>query len=397
MRIGFVGCGDAADQYFQGLAKYPELEMAAATDLDQRRAAEFGNYHSVNTCSSLEPLLFDASIEIIVNLTNARSHFEVSRKCLAAGKHVYSEKPLALTLSEAQSLVALARAKGLYLGGAPCSLLGATACTVWKALRNNDIGTVRVVYAEMDDGPLHLQGPDRWRSVSGAPFNYREVFEVGPTLEHAEYYLSWFAAFFGPAKTVTAYSACLCPHRQVVPGEPLDVTTPDFSVACITFESGVVARLTCSLLAPHNHGMQIVGDTGVLTVDECWNVSAPVYLDRYSHLLFRVARYPITRRYPFILDWIGLRRRTYPPVGRTRWRKRQARYHMDYAAGIADMARAIRERRPPRLGADFCLHVTELVLAIQNPAQAPYRVTTTFAPLEPIDEDALAEGRSIGR
>ena len=395
MRIGFVGCGDAADQYFQSLKKYPHLKLAAATDRDQRRADEFGAYYSLKTCSTLEALLADTKIELIVNLTNSSSHFEVSKACLEAGKHVYSEKPLAVTLSDAQALVELASAKGLYLSGAPCSLLGETAQTLWKALRNNEIGTVRVAYAELDDGPLHLQDPHQWRSASGAPFDYRGVFEVGVTLEHAVYYLSWFTAFFGPAKTITAYSACLCPNRQVVPEEPLYVTTPDFSVACITFESGVVLRLSCSLVAPHNHGMQIIGDNGVLTVDECWNFSSPVYLDRYSQLKYRVARYPITKTYPFIKHWVGPHRRTYPSVKKSSWKKQHARYRMDYARGIADLARAITEQRPPRLGADFCLHVTELALAIQNPTHTPYQVTTTFKPLEPMDDVALKEVLSI--
>ena len=77
------------------------------------------------------------------------------------------------------------------------------------------------------------------------------------------YYLTWFAAFFGPAKTITAYSTCIWPDKTVVPEEPIQVSNPDLSIACITFESGVVARLTSGLLGPHNHGMRIIGDKGI--------------------------------------------------------------------------------------------------------------------------------------
>jgi predicted dehydrogenase len=395
MRIGFVGCGYTADMYIQSLKKYPHLELVAVTDRNQKRALEFGAYYSVKTCPTVAALLADPNIEMIVNLTNPRSHFEVSKVCLEAGKHVYSEKPLTMTFSEAQALVELANRKGLYLSSAPCGILGETAQTLWKALRNHEIGTVRAVYAELDDGPVHLQDPHIWRSASGAPFPYRDEFETGYPLEHAGYYLSWFTAFFGPVKTLTTFSACLWPDKQVVADEPLYVTAPDFSVACITFESGVVVRLTCSLMAPHNHGMRIVGDKGVLTVEECLNYSAPVYVDEYSRFKFRAERYPISRRYPFIKAWFDPHFREYPPLKKFNWKKRNARHRQDYARGIAELARAITEKRPPRLPADYCLHVAELVWAIQNATDAPYQVTTTFKPLQPMDDAALKEVLSL--
>ena len=86
-----------------------------------------------------------------MNLTNPASHFEVSRACLEAGKHVYSEKPLATNMDDARALCALAESKGLMLASAPCSVLGEAAQTLWLALRRNEIGKVRLVYAELDD------------------------------------------------------------------------------------------------------------------------------------------------------------------------------------------------------------------------------------------------------
>jgi len=391
MRIGFVGCGYAADIYIQQLKKYSHLELAAVTDRDHKRLAEFGAYYSVRTCPSVEALLADPNIEMIVNLTNPSSHFEVSKACLEAGKHVYSEKPLTMGFLDAQELVELANVKALYLSSAPCGVLGETAQTLWRALNNHEIGAVRVVYAELDDGPIQLREPHLWRSASGAPSPYRDEFEVGCTLEHAGYYLTWFAAFFGPAKTVTAFSACLWPDKRVVPEEPLYVPTPDFSVACIAFESGVVVRLTNSILAPHNHGVQIVGDQGVLTVDDCWNYSSPVHFDRYSKLRLQINRFPILKKYPFVKSLFASHPREYPPVKKASWRRRYARHRQDYARGIAELARAITEKRPARLPADYCLHVHELVWAIQNAPHAPYQVTTTFKPLRPLDDVALKE------
>ncbi len=386
MRIAFVGCGFVADYYINTLKNHPHLELVGVTDRNPERASQFSSYYSVKAYPNLDALLSDPNVDIVVNLTNPESHFEVSKDCLEAGKHVYSEKPLAMVFSQAQALVDLANAKGLYLSAAPCGLLGETAQTLWQALRNREIGTARLVYAEIDDGPIHLEKPHQWRSESGAPWPYQDEFEVGCTLEHAGYYLTWFPAFFGPAKTITAFSACIFPNKQVLPEEPLQVTTPDLSVGCITFESGVVVRLTCSVVAPFNHVMQIVGDQGLLTIDECWNYYAPVYLNKYSELKFRTEKYPLIRKYPFLKTLLGLRPKEYPPVKKPNWKLRNARHYQDFSRGIAELAQAITEQRPSRLPADYCLHVNEIVLAIQNAlsTHAPYSVMTTFNPLQPI-------------
>jgi predicted dehydrogenase len=315
--------------------------------------------------------------------------------CLEAGKHVYSEKPMTVKFSDAQALVDLANRKGLHLSSAPCGILGETAQTLWRALRSGEIGTTRVVYAEFDDGPVQLQEPDIWRTSSGAPFPYRDEFQVGFPISHAGYYLTWFAAFFGPAKTITAYSSCLWPDKTVKPGETVHVSNPDMSVACITFESGVVVRLTCSLLGPHNHTMRIIGDKGILKVEECLNYSAPVYVDKYSGFKFRAQRYPIAERYPFIKAWFDPNYKKYPPIKKFSWKKQNARHRQDYARGVAELAKAIMEKRPSRLPADYCLHITELAWAIQNVPHTPYQVTTTFEPLQPMDDLALQEILSI--
>ncbi len=395
MKIGFVGCGHAGDSYINGIKKYPDLNLVAVTDLDQKRLAQFGTYYSVKTCQTLEALLDDPEIEIIVNLTNPHSHFEVTKACLEAGKHVYSEKPLTMEFSEAKKLTELATAKGLYLSCAPCGVLGVTGQTLWRALKNNVIGKPLAVYAELDEGPIQLREPHLWRSPSGAPTPYKDEFEVGCTLEHAGYYLTWFAAFFGPAKSITSFAVCQWPDKRVVPEEPLFVTTPDLTVACITFESGVVVRLTNSLIGPHNHSVKIIGDKGVLSVDDCWNYFSPVYIDNYSKRRLQLNRFPILNTYPFVKSWFAARPRVYPPVKKVGWKKRYARHRQDFALGIAEMARAISEQRPSRLPADFCLHVQELVWAVENATNQPYQLTSTFKGLEPMDDISLKELTSI--
>lgn len=391
MRIGLVGCGYVGDMYVKSLKSHPHLEIAAATDTDQERARQFGTYHAVKTSPSIEALLSEPGIELIVNLTASNEHFEISKMCLEAGKHVYSDKPMTTKFSDAQELTRLAEQKGLYLSSAPCGILGEAAQTMWRALRNGEIGTPRLVYANYEDGPLHLQNPHTWRGASGSLYPYPDFFNVGFPIVHAGYHLTWLAAFFGPAQTVTTYANCFWPDKTIETEKPLHVSAPDMSVSAITFESGAAARYTCSLLGPYNHSLRIIGEKGILKVEEIQNYSAPVYADKYSKLKFRVQRYPITERYPFMKAWFDPNYKVYPPVKKFSWKKKNARHRQDYARGIAEMANAIAEQRPSRLPADYCLHITELTLAVQNASPGTYKMTTSFNPLQPMDETALKE------
>jgi len=370
MRIAIVGCGFVADYYMKTLPGHPELELVGVMDRDQDRASRFSAYHSVPTYPTLDELLQDNNVELVVNLTNPSSHFAVSKACLEAGKHVYSEKPLAMELSQAEELVDLAEKRGLYISSAPCNLLGETAQTIWKALREKAIGQVRLVYAEMDDGLVHKMPYRKWSSESGIPWPYKDEFEVGCTLEHAGYYVTWLVAFFGPAQTVTAFSSCLIPDKET--DVPLAVEAPDFSVACIKFASGVVARLTCGIVAPHNHTFEIVGDEGILFTKDCWYYRSPVYIKRRITI----------RRKMFISPW----KRKYPLVGKaTRYRYRGSQ-QMDFFRGVAELAAAIREKRPCRLSARFSLHVNEIVLAIHNALDtgSAYTISSSFTPMAPM-------------
>ncbi len=371
MNIGIVGCGFVADYYISTLEAYPELRIIGVTDRDPERSTRFAAFHKLSKFDSLDALLADDRVELVLNLTNPGSHYEVTKASLEAGKHVYSEKPLAMNMDHARELVELAERRSLRLASAPCSLLGETAQTLWKALRQRRIGQPRLVYAEMDDGMVYRMAYRKWASTSGVPWPAKDEFEVGCTFEHAGYYLAWFPAFFGPAKTVTAFSACLAPDKMT--DEPLDVDAPDFSVACITFESGVVARLTCSIIAPHDHTLRIIGDDGILGTHDCWYYRSPVYIRR-----------PITiRRKTFMSPLKTPCRLVGAGKGRYRYRGAQ---QMDFSRGVAELAEAIRERRPSRLSERYGLHVNEMVIAIDQArdTQAPYTMTTTFDPIEPM-------------
>lgn len=372
MRVAIVGCGFVADYYARTLPVHPELELVGVMDRDAERAERFARYYSLSRYDSLDELLDDPRVEIVLNLTNPSSHYEVSKRALLAGKHVYSEKPMAMSFDEAKELVELAESKRLQICSAPCSVLGETAQTIWKALREHRVGPVRLVYAELDDGLVHKMPYKRWLSESGTPWPYQDEFEVGCTLEHAGYYLTWLVAFFGPVESVTAFSTCLVPDKNT---GPIDANnTPDFSVACLKFASGIVARLTCSIVAPHDHSLTIVGDAGIITTKDCWYYRSAVYIRRLVTIRRRTFLWPWKTKYPLAKSCLQLRR------------KHKGSQQMDFARGLAEMAAAIKEGQAPRLSARFSLHVLEVTLAIQNAHEqsTTYEVTTTFDPVEPM-------------
>ncbi len=379
MRIAFVGCGFVADYYMTTLTNHPQLELVGVYDINPERQRAFSQYHHVATYNTFEELLADDNVDIVVNLTNPDSHYEVSKAALAANKHVYSEKPLAMDYENAKELVELAKQKGLHIAAAPCNFLSETAQTVWKALRENKIGTVRLAYAELDGGLIPRMAYDKWVSASGAPWNAKDEFESGCTVEHAGYYLTWLTMFFGPAKSVTSFATVLMPDKGIA----LDRDTPDYTSGCIEFHSGVVARMTNSIIADHDHNLTITGDGGLIKVEDGWYYHCQVYTQK-RRMHTRLAELPL------VYNLLGHGPRKYRMLTNTNPHyKRKGRFQriMDYCRGIAEMALAIEKQQPGRVTADHALHITEITLALQYPETmgCPRQIESTFDPIEPMD------------
>jgi predicted dehydrogenase len=393
-RIAIIGCGSVAPFYLKTLPRHRQLDLIGVMDEDEERATRFSRYYSVSRYRSVDELLDDRRVELVINLTNPRSHFKVSKACLLGGRHVYSEKPLATSFSEARELVNLAKEKGLSLSAAPSRLLGETAQTLWRVLREKEIGIAHLVYAEMDGGLIHRMRYKEWVNELDVPWPYKDEFEVGCTLEHAAYPLTWLLAFFGPVETVTSFSSCQIPEKET--DLPLEANGPDFSVGIIKFVSGPVARLTCSWIAPRDHSLRIFGDKGILCTDDIWRPRCPVYVKRYITIGRRTTVAPWKKRYPLACpppipiraraDYFINTLRPRPLFRAFRTRIRHLRKRVDFCLGIVEVDAALREGRSPRLSAQFCLHTTEVMLAMHNAFQtgSTYKVETSFAPIDPM-------------
>lgn len=391
MSMAIVGCGFVADFYMATLASHPQLRIAGVYDNDPERLAAFAQHHGVKAYQNFAELLADPAVELVMNLTNPRSHFELTEASLEAGKHVYSEKPLAMESVQAAKLVDLAKEKGLYLATAPCSMLGETAQTLWKALKDDAVGPVRLVYASFDDGMIHRLNPTRWHGVSGSQWPAKDEFEIGCTYEHAAYVLTWLAAFFGPARRVQAYASCRVPDKGVA----VDSMAPDFTVGCIEYDNDIVARVTCSIVAPVDKSIVISGDKGVIYTKYVRNDASPVYFQKTppnriiagigSRLKHLQGRLEHILHLPWSFTGWQVEKK-YPYARKPKFKSSGGNKPVDFLRGPAEMADAIRERRPCRLSPELGLHMTELIETLQYPErfENPRTITSTFDPIEPL-------------
>ena len=376
MKLAFLGCGYVANMYRLTLAMHPELELVAVADRERSRAENMARLTGARCYPDLDAILADPDIELVVNLTTPLSHYETTRRCLEACKHVYTEKPLAMDLAEARELADLSEQRGLMLCSAPCTLMSEAAQTLWKAVREARVGTVRLVYAEMEDGMVPRAPVRAWINEAGTPWPYVNEFETGCTVEHAGYVLTWLVAIFGRAVSVTAFADTLLEDK--VPGQRI-APAADYTVACIKFASGVVVRMTNGIYAEHDHRLRLFGDEGVLCVADPRSDRSPVSVQRYYAL----------RRRRALLPWKNKLSLLAPPDRKqiVKYRGSQSR---DFCRLIADMAQAAGKGRPPYMGARFALHITELTLACQNATRLaeegkmPYRMTSDPGELKPL-------------
>jgi predicted dehydrogenase len=350
-RVGIVGCGNVTDLYLPGVAPFDSIELAACTDLDADRAAALaarGGFPAV----TLEALLADPAIEIVLVLTPPAAHAAVSRAAIAAGKHVYSEKPLATTREEAGAILAEAAAAGVRLGAAPDTFLGGGLQTARALIDAGAIGEPVAASASF----AHL-GPERWHPNPA-------IFYLGgggPLLDLGPYYVTALVTLLGPIRAVSAAGRGVGSARRIGSGSRAGATftseVPTTVFGTMSFQSGVVGGLTASFDAagsrtPH---LEIHGTDGSLSFGD-----------------------------PNTFDGeVG-----YRPVGAESWENVPLRFDGSVGRGIglADMIDAIRSGRPHRASGELGFHVLDVLLSLEEATTSSGTVevgsrTTRPAPL----------------
>lgn len=410
MRIAIVGCGYVFDIYMRTIRAHPEIVIAGVFDISQERVNRVTAYYGFHGYASYSELLADSQVQAVVNLTSIGSHYEVSRDALNTGKHVYTEKPLTKSLEQSRDLFTIAGKRGVRLYGAPSNIYSDTSRTVLSAVTEGLIGKPLLVYAELDDSPIHLMGLDGVSSRTGAPWPLHEEIYEGCTYEHLGYHLIWICALLGPAISITAFSSELIEHKAH--GLPGMVGTPDYSVANLQFANGAVARITCSVVAPRDHSVQVIGREGQITVDGYRRYRSPVRVERFTKASLSGRKLDTLQNHPILGSWFGIGGRRVELVRNWKsgavekdhqmrssakqrlmeWLRRREVYAQDKLVGVAEMARELREGRPQYLSPEFLLHLNELTLLTQGAGAGGIAVspTTTFEPLGPVPDTRIA-------
>jgi predicted dehydrogenase len=324
VRVAIVGAGVIAQRYAERIGEVDGLELVGATDVLSERAEQLVATYGGTVYDSLDALLADDAVDTVANLTVAAAHVEVTRAALAAGKHVHTEKPLALRGEDAHLLAQLARDRGVRLSCAPATLLGEAQQTAWKLIRNGGLGDVRVVYAECNWGKLESWHPQP-----------EGLYLAGPLVDVGVYPLTIVTAMFGPVRRVTAYATMIEPERTRKDGGRFTLETPDFWVAVCDHESGVVTRLTATFwVRPgKQRGLELHGSEASLWM--------PTWGESNSRLLRTTS---------------GEDYETVPLL-------RPAYAGFDWSLALVDLAEAIRDGRPHRMGAEHAAHVVDVLNA----------------------------------
>ena len=352
--IGLIGCGNISAAYLKAAPWFPELRIAAVADLDasraEARAAEFGL-----RATSVDALLADPAIEVVLNLTIPQAHVPVGLAAIAHGKHVHGEKPLATTTAEARTLLEAAARAGLRVGSAPDTFLGGAHQTARHLLDAGAIGRVTSGTAfMMNHGHEHWHPDPAFYYAAGG----------GPMLDMGPYYLTNLVNLLGPVEAVTGIAVAAYPERTIHSekrrGETMAVDTATHVSGLMRFVGSAVVSVTTSfdVWQHHHRPMELYGTEGAMSVPDPNRFGGTVAVAR--------------RREP----WADMPLSHAYADGNFR------------IIGLADMARAIRADRPHRCDGAMAYHVLEVMEAFQRSqdAHAAIRIESRCdrpAPLPP--------------
>ena len=280
INVGVIGCGNISGIYFENLTKlFANTAVYACADVVSQRANEAAEKYNIPHVLSTEDLLNCSDIDIILNITVPALHFEICKKALMAGKHVYVEKPLSLTIEQGNELACLSKEKNLMLGCAPDTFLGGGLQTCRKLIDDGFIGTPIAATAFMV-----CHGHESWHP--DPEFYYQNG--GGPMFDMGPYYLTALVSLLGPAKTVCGMTKITFPERTITSekkfGNIINVEVPTHVAGTIEFQSGAVATMITSfdVWSSTLPRIEIYGSLGTLIVPDPNTYDGPVLL-RTAH------------------------------------------------------------------------------------------------------------------
>lgn len=333
LRIGIVGVGNISGIYLKNLGDASTTEIVAVADLDQGRAKEVAEKHGIPNALTPDALLAHPDVELVLNLTIPKAHGSVAIAALEAGKHVYNEKPLAVSREEGRRMVELAGEKGLRVGGAPDTFLGGAHQTARRVIDEGMIGEPVAVQAFMM-GRGHESwhpSPEFYYEQGGGP-----MFDMGP------YYLTALVNMIGPVARVTGSARITFPTRTITSqpkaGKVINVQTPTHISGVMDFASGAVGDMVQSFDVWHAPMPPIVvyGSEGTMLVPDPNGFGGEVKVRGAKDA-----------------DWSLIE-------------NRHRHNENSRGIGVLDIADAIRLGRPHRASGELAYHVLDLMHAFHD-------------------------------
>lgn len=348
MKVGLMGTGNIAPQYMKGCAMFPDnIQVVACADLDQERAATFATEYGIKPHTPNSLLASD--VDIVINLTPPKNHLDTSLQVIAAGKHLYSEKPLAIELADAQKILDEGDAMGVRIGCAPDTFLGAGLQTSRQVIDSGEIGTPIAATAF-----LASHGPEGWHPN---PFFFYQ-YGGGPMLDMGPYYITALVNLMGSVTAVSAMTSRSFTERTAghehIRGEPFVVDVSTHFAGTLRFANGALATLLVSfdIWAHHLPRIEVYGTTGSLSVPDPNTFKGRVQVWKQD-----------------AGAWSDV-----PLVG-----------HSDVLRGIgvADMARSIQDKTPHRASGELALHVLEVMLAFDKASTSGEQIAIQSSVTQP--------------
>ena len=336
--VGILGAGNIAGPYISDLATYPNVELRGIFDLDSAKAADLASKHGLTKYETLDQLLADPEVEIVANLSAHHAHFELTKKCLEAGKHVHSEKPLSLSAEQAWQLVKIAESKGLRLGCSPFTWLGNASRALSGVVKSGKIGKPRLIYAEVNWGFIEAWHP------SPAAFH-----KVGALWDVGVYPLTFATSMFGPARSVESIARTLKPERIALDGTAFTLDRPEWMVSMIDFADGVTLRLTTNFYVDKTKQratFEVHGDDGTVRADDWLNFDSEVQFASRKG------------------EWETVE-------------FEKGGHYIRWGLAIADMATGLRDDRPPLAGGAQAAHIVDILEACEKSVRESRLVEVT--------------------
>ena len=358
-KVGLIGCGHIAETYFRAHKYFNNFRIIKCADLNHLAAKKCAKTYKIKALS-VKNLLKDKEIEIILNLTVPKAHFEVSKKALLNNKHVYTEKPMAINLKDGKELLKISKRKRLYIGNAPDTFLGGGNQKSKEILEKNSIGKINlgnIIFAYPGVQSYH-PNPEPWFAKK----------EGGPVIDMGPYYLTALVNLLGPAKQVWG-SFMWNKKKRIIgigprKGSSIKVLCPTTYLGTIFFNSGAIIRFTLSfdVIAHHRNHIELYGSKGSILVPDPNMFGGSVYTCKKLGGTWK--EHKTNKMY---LGKINIRQKSL--------RANEAPINANYrGVGLAEMAYCIQNKKKHRCNGDLSFHVLDIIQSIMIAAKKRKRI-----------------------